>query len=143
MIIQQLSVFIENKQGRLMAAADVLAKSGVNISALSLADTSDFGILRLIVDDPEKSRQALVASGVTVRVTDVIAVAMDDTPGGMLGALSLFADAGISVEYMYACVAHVTGKALMILRVDKTDAAEKLLNDRGLNTVSPSDIYRI
>lgn len=143
MIIQQLSVFIENKQGRLMAAADVLAKSGVNISALSLADTADFGILRLIVDDPEKSRQALVASGITVRVTDVLAVAMDDTPGGMLGVLSLFAEQGISIEYMYACVAHVSGKALMILRVGDNDKAEKLLAAHGLGNVSPADIYRI
>ena len=102
MIVKQLSVFLENKQGRLCAATDVLAKAGINISALSLADTAEFGILRLIVDQPELARDVLTESGVVVRISEVIAVAMNDAPGGAGGILHLLSEAGINVEYMYA-----------------------------------------
>ena len=98
MVIKQLSVFLENKPGRLCAATDVLAKEGINISALTLADTSEFGVLRMIVDQPEKARQVLMDSGVIVRLSDVIAVAMNDAPGGAVGILHLLSEAGVSED---------------------------------------------
>ena len=143
MIIKQLSVFLENKPGRLCAAIDVLAKEGINISALTLADTSEFGILRMIVDQPEKARQVLIDSGVVVRLSDVIAVAMDDAPGGAVGILHILSEAGLNVEYMYACVGKVTGKALMIIRTDDAEAATGTLRRGGYGDINPADVYRI
>jgi len=142
MIVKQLSVFLENKQGRLCAATDVLAKNGINISALSLADTAEFGILRLIVDRPDEARRVLMEEGIVVRVSDVIAVAMDDTPGGAMDILHALAQAGINVEYLYASIGR-SGKALMIVRVDDNENAERVLHDGGFHDVHPSEIYRI
>ena len=135
MIIKQLSVFLENKEGRLFAAADVLAKNNINIRALSLADTSEFGILRLIVDRPEEGKAVLAETGVVVRVTDVLGILMDDVPGGTLGALHLMADAGINVEYMYACVGQKSGKAIMVMQVSNLERAETVLRESGFATV--------
>ena len=142
MIVKQLSVFLENKQGRLCAATDVLAKNGINISALSLADTAEFGILRLIVDRPDEARRVLMEEGIVVRVSDVIAVAMDDTPGGAMDILHALAQAGINVEYLYASIGR-SGKAIMIVRVDDDENAERILHDGGFHDVHPSEIYRI
>ena len=135
MIIKQLSVFLENKKGRLFAVADVLAKNNVNIRALSLADTSEFGILRLIVDQPEEGKRVLSEHGVVVRVSNVLGVLMDDVPGGTLDALHLLANEDINVEYMYACVGQNTGKAIMVMQVNKLDAAEDALRRGGFSTV--------
>jgi hypothetical protein len=143
MIIKQLSVFLENKPGRLCAATDVLAKEGINISALTLADTSEFGILRMIVDQPELARDVLTQSGVIVRLSNVIAVAMDDAPGGAVGILHLLSEAGLNVEYMYACVGKLSGKALMIIRTDDTEAAASTLRRGGYGDINPAEIYRI
>ena len=142
MIVKQLSVFLENKQGRLCAATDVLAKNGINISAPSLADTAEFGILRLIVDRPDEARRVLMEEGIVVRVSDVIAVAMNDTPGGAVDILHALAQAGINVEYLYASIGR-SGKALMIVRVDDDENAERVLHDGGFHDVHPSEIYRI
>ncbi len=131
MIIKQLSVFLENKKGRVCAAADVLAQNAVNIRALSLADTSEFGILRLIVDRPEDGKKALNSEGMIVRLTDVLSLTMNDAPGGTLGVLRALAENGISVEYMYAGVSKLSGKAFMIIQADDLEAAEKLLVSRG------------
>lgn len=143
MVIKQLSVFLENKPGRLCAATDVLAKEGINISALTLADTSEFGVLRMIVDQPEKARQVLMDSGVVVRLSDVIAVAMDDAPGGAVGILHLLSEAGLNVEYMYACVGNLSGKALMIIRTDDTEVASDTLHRNGYGDINPAEVYRI
>ena len=143
MIIKQLSVFLENKKGRLFAAADTLAQNGINIRALSLADTSEFGILRLIVDQPEHGKEVLAQSGVIVRITNVLGVLMDDVPGGTLGALHLMADAGINVEYMYACVGKLSGKAIMVIRTDNPDLATEILECNGYADIKPEDVYRI
>ncbi len=133
MIIKQLSVFLENKKGRICAAADVLAKNDINIRALSLADTSEFGILRLIVDKPEEGKKVLNDEGIVVRVTDVLSLTMDDTPGGTLGVLRLLAESGISVEYMYACVGKESGKAFMIIQAEELEAAEGILRRNGFS----------
>lgn len=143
MIIKQLSVFLENKQGRLCAATDIIAKSGVDISALSLADTAEFGILRLIVDQPERAQEALRQAGIVVSITRVVAVAMDDVPGGAVGILNLFSRADLNVEYMYACVGRVSGQALMVVRTDDVERAETVLQENGFNHILPTDIYRI
>lgn len=143
MLIKQLSVFLENKQGRLYAAIDVLGKNNIDISALSLADTSEFGILRLLVDRPEAAQKALTEAGIVVKITNVVAVAMDDVPGGTTGILNLLASNGTNIEYMYACVGKVTGKALMVIRTDDVERTEKLLHDSGYGNLDPNDIYRI
>lgn len=143
MIIKQISVFVENKKGRLAAITDILAENDVDISALSLADTSDFGILRLIVDKPDVAQEALTKAGVTVKITDVIAVVMDDVPGGVAQALKVVSDNDISIEYMYACVGKTTGKALMVIRTEDINRAEKILCENGFGKVNPAYIYRI
>ena len=140
MITKQLSVFLENKKGRICAAADILAQSHVNIRALSLADTSEFGILRLIVDKPDEGKQALNDAGIVVRVTNVLALTMDDTPGGTLGVLRLLAESGISVEYMYAYVGKTTGKAFMIIQAEELEAAEEILRRNGFMRADVSEI---
>ena len=140
MIIRQLSVFLENKPGRLCAAIDELAKAGVNISALSLADAAEYGILRLIVDQPDVAKEVLTASGVIVKTHRVIALAMHDEPGGAGTILHLLAGAGVNIEYMYACVGHVTGKALMVVRTDNAEKAEQALLAGGFIEINPADI---
>lgn len=143
MMITQLSVFLENKPGRLLAVVDLLGKNGIDISALSLADSEKFGVLRLIVDQPDRAKEILSESGVIATKSRVFALAMDDAPGGMTGILRVLADAGISVEYMYACVGRVSGKALMVVRVDEGDKAEGILHENGYADINPADIYRI
>ena len=140
MITKQLSVFLENKKGRICAAADILAQSNVNIRALSLADTSEFGILRLIVDKPDEGKKALNDAGIVVRVTNVLALTMDDTPGGTLGVLRLLAESGISVEYMYAYVGKTSGKAFMIIQAEELEAAEEILRRNGFTQAEVSEI---
>lgn len=140
MITKQLSVFLENKKGRICAAADVLAQNNVNIRALSLADTSEFGILRLIVDKPEEGKRVLNEAGIVVRVTNVLSLTMDDTPGGTLGVLRVLAESGISVEYMYAYVGKTTGKAFMIIQAEELDAAEEILRRHGFSEADMSEI---
>lgn len=131
MIIKQLSVFLENKQGRMCAVADLLAQNHINIRALSLADTSNFGILRLIVDKPEEGKKVLSEAGIIVRVTDVLSLTMEDTPGGTLAALRLLAESGIGVEYMYAFAGKNDGEAFMIIQTEEPDAAEGILQRGG------------
>lgn len=142
MIIKQLSVFLENKRGRLAAVMRTLADHGIDVSALSLADTTDFGVLRLIVNRPEEGKRALQESGVTVKITDMVAVVMEDAPGGA-AAISLLAEHDIPIEYMYACVGRVSGKALMVARVEEPERAEALLRAHQATVLSPDEIYRI
>lgn len=143
MIIKQLSVFVENKKGRLLAITEALAKNDIDISSLSLADTAEFGILRLIVNKPEEAKKVLNDTGVVVKITDVVAVVMEDAPGGVSAALKVISDNDISVEYMYACVGKTSGKALMVIRTEDVQRAEKVLSDTGFANVNPADIYRI
>lgn len=143
MIARQLSVFLENKPGRLCAATDALAREGINLSALTLADTSEFGILRLLVDQPDRAKEILTESGVTVRLTDVLVVAMDDAPGGAVGILHLLSEAGLNIEYMYACVGRESGKAIMVIRTDDTELAADILHRGGYGDINPAEVYRI
>jgi hypothetical protein len=143
MTVRQLSVFLENKPGRLCAATDILAKEGINLSALTLADTSEFGILRLIVDQPDRARDVLMDAGIVVRISDVLAIAMDDAPGGAVGILHLLSSAGLNVEYIYACVGKQSGKALMVIRTDDIELAEDILHRGGYGDINPADVYRL
>lgn len=131
MAIQQLSVFVENTPGSLAEITEVLAGENIDIRALSIADTSDFGILRPIVDRPEEARDALKGRGFTVSINDVIGIGVDDRPGGLSKALRLLGESGLVVEYLYAYVSRVDGLAYGILRMDDNAAAEKLLAENG------------
>ncbi len=140
---EQISVFLENKAGRLCEVTGVLAEAQVNIRALALADTSDFGVLRLIVDDTEKAKTALKTAGFTVGKTEVLAVAVPDRPGGLHEILDLLQSAGINVEYMYAFV-NVTGEnAVMIFRFDETEKAITTLQARGFNILDGQQVYSL
>ncbi|MDF2838651.1 MAG: amino acid-binding domain protein [Evtepia sp.] len=143
MLIEQISVFIENQPGRLTEVADVLAKNNVDITALSLADTSDFGILRLIVDQPDVAQVALRENGFIVKSTEVLAVAMDDQPGGLACVLHAIKDAGISIEYMYAFVGKHDGKAVVVMRVSDLDASILALKNDTSTVVNARDIYNV
>ena len=143
MIVEQISVFIENKEGRLLEIAEVLAQNNIDISALSLADTEEYGVLRMIVSDPYKAKEALLAHGVIGKVTDVLAVVISDKPGGFCQALKQISESGISVKYMYACTSHKKGKALMILSVSDLQKAEDVVKQSGQDIDDPTEIYRI
>ncbi len=142
MLVKQVSAFIENKAGRLNEIADVLAKSNIDISALTLADTTDYGIVRMIVCDPEKAVNVLRESGVICKITETLAIAIDDTPGGFAKVLKTLTDNSIEIKYMYACISHEKDKALMIVSVDDPEKADKLIASTDAGKVNPSDIYR-
>jgi hypothetical protein len=141
MRIQQLSVFVENKPGHLIVPCRLLADAGVNIVTLSLADTQQFGVLRLIVRQWQKAREVLEAAGLVVAVTEVLAVEVPDQPGGLAGLLEVFERAGINVEYMYAFTARMGNCAVMIFRFSDLDAAIAALTRAGINPVSPITLY--
>ena len=143
MLVKQISVFLENKPGRLSEAAEVLAKNGIDISALSLADTDEYGVLRMIVSDPDKAKNALSESGVICKVTDALVVAIDDRPGGFSESLRILTDNGIDVKYMYACVSREQGKAIMVLSVADPAKADELIRNTESSNVDPTLIYRI
>lgn len=140
--MKQLSVFVENKIGRLSAVLEVLKENDVDISALSLADTSEYGILRLVVDKPDIALEALKASGVMVKCTEVIAAAMDDAPGGLATLLSLLSDANVGIEYMYAFIGKEEGKAWTVLRVDDIEGATAVFAANGISMHDDYENYR-
>lgn len=127
MYTTQLSVFVENKFGRLSEILNVLSEHNINISALSMADTSEFGILRMIVDDTEKAKIVLKESGVIVKASTVIAIDIDDTPGCLAKIVEKLKNGGVSIEYTYAFLGREHNSAQVVLRVDDTEKAEKLL----------------
>lgn len=143
MKVKQISIFLENKKGRLYEALDRLAKADINIRALSVADTSEFGILRLIVPDPDKAKKALEKSKFTVRENDVIAVGVPDTPGGLAGVLKVLNDADINVEYVYAFVAKTAEKAVVVLRTENINAGIKALKEAGVTVLAPEQVYHL
>ena len=140
MFIKQLSIFVENKAGRLQSIINALSENDVNISALSIADTTDFGILRIIVDNPDKAKLVLKGMGVISKATDVVAVYIDDRSGGLAKVLNLVSDAGIGIEYMYAFLGRTEGKALMVLKADDEEKLEKVLTDNGVELATQEEI---
>lgn len=143
MTVKQISVFIENKIGGLATITDVIAKAGVNIRALSIADASDFGILRLIVDDVFKAGNALKENGLVYSVTDVLAVAGDDTPGSIAKIVDVLAQAGIGIDYGYAFFAKKENLAYMIVRVEDMEQARKVLRENGIHVADEDEIASI
>jgi hypothetical protein len=142
MKVKQISVFLENKSGRLATVTRILGENGINIRALSLADTTDFGILRLIVDNPDQAWQVLKANDFTVSGTEVIAVQMSDRPGGLARVLQTLEDIRINIEYMYAFVGRSGEDAVVVFRVEAIDRAIELLQQAGINLLQAEEISR-
>ncbi len=143
MKVEQISIFIENKSGRLAEVARVLGEQKVNIRALSLADTSDFGILRLLVDNTDVALKALKGGGFTVNKTEVVAVEVPDQPGGLCNILQVLDEAEVNVEYMYAFVERNAGNAVIIFRFDEIDNAIGTLQDKGVSILSGEKLYSL
>ena len=143
MKVEQISVFLENKPGALAEVTCILGESGVNIRALSLADTKDFGILRLIVNDNEKAREILGRKGLTVRKTEVVAVEVPDRPGGLAEILKVLFEADINVEYLYAFVQQSGQNAIIIFRFDETDRAIEVLSKKQFKILEGKKVYAL
>jgi len=141
MKVEQISIFIENKSGRLAVISRLLAEAGINIRALSLADTSDFGILRLIVNDVEKAKSVLKANDFTVNKTEVVAVEVPDSPGGLSHILNVLDAGQINVEYMYAFGERCGGNAVIIFRFDDADKAIETLKGSGVLILEGERLY--
>jgi len=141
MKIKQISIFLENKSGRLAGITKTLGDHHINIRALSIADTTDFGILRLIVGAPEEAIGILKAEGFTVSETDVIAVEIPDKPGGLSEILQFLDTGKINIEYMYAFVGKSHEKAVVVFRVEDADGAIRLLQQKGVSLLSSDQIY--
>lgn len=140
MYIKQISVFVENKAGRLAEITALIAEKGINVKALSVSDTTDFGILRLVVDKPDEAIVLLKEAGLTVSLNNVIAIAVQDIPGGFASVVKVLADAQITVEYIYAFIARTEGSGYAILKVNNDEAAAGALDEAGIQTLSEADI---
>jgi hypothetical protein len=141
--IEQVSVFVENKQGALKDILDVLADAGIDIRAISIADTTDFGILRMIVPDPDRALGLLKSKGVAASKTEVTGCRLADKPGALRDILSALHDASISVEYVYAFVTRRAEDAYVIIRVEDNGLAQSVLQDAGHGIISPKEIYSL
>ena len=139
----QISVFLENKSGRLAELTSALAKASVNVRALSLAETIDYGVLRLIVDKPAEARKALSEAGFTVTETEVVAVEMPDRPGGLAGIVDLVTQSGLNIEYLYAFVGQRGENAVVIFRIDDVKAAVAALQQGGARILSADELSAI
>ncbi|PKL91706.1 MAG: hypothetical protein CVV21_06685 [Candidatus Goldiibacteriota bacterium HGW-Goldbacteria-1] len=143
MKIVQLSVFLSNEKGRLFDVMDTLADAKINIRALSLAETADFGVLRMIVNDNEKAMDALKKNNIVVKTTEIIAVEVPDRPGGLAGVLAVFKESGVNIEYMYAFVEKKGNNALMVFRVDNIDLGIEALTDKKIKILQGKEIKNI
>lgn len=141
MLVKQISVFLENKSGRLADVTRTLADNNINICALSIADTTDFGILRLIVNKPEEAEKILSENEFTVSCTSVIAIGVEDKPGGLAKALDVLHQNSISIEYMYAFVGKTGNEAFVILRAENPDEAVKTLSNCDISLIPSQQVY--
>ncbi|MDR0375296.1 MAG: ACT domain-containing protein [Treponema sp.] len=135
MELKQITVFLENKVGRLGEVTRVLAEAGVNMRAISIADTADFGILRIIVDQHDKALQALNEAGFTTRITIIAAVEVEDEPGGLARVMELFQKSQVNIEYLYASLENKAGKAVVIFKLADHEKGLQILKDNGLSMV--------
>ena len=142
MKIHQLSVFLENKPGQLRTACEVLAKARINLVTLSLADTVQFGILRLVIEDWQKAKTVLETAGCVVKVTEVLAIEVADQPGGLAQILEIVDHAGLNIEYMYAFTEKRGGKAALVFRFENADTAEQALKANGINMMGDVELFR-
>ena len=143
MSLKQLTIFVENKQGTLVAITDTLAKHNVNIRALSIADTQDFGILRLIVNDNDTALKTLADEGYLIKTTDVVGVKIGDAPGKLSTALNVLDENNINMEYLYAFMARTEKHAYVVLRVENNSAAESALEKAGFHLITDADIAKL
>lgn len=143
MAIKQLTVFVENKQGSLVSITDTLSKHNINLRALSIAETQDFGILRLIVNDEVTAEKILKEEGYLIKITDIIGVKIGDEPGKLSSALKVLDDNKINMEYLYAFMAHTEKHAYVVIRVENNDAAEIALSNAGFKLVTQADVDKL
>ncbi|MCX7923230.1 MAG: acetolactate synthase [Clostridia bacterium] len=143
MLVKQISVFLENKSGRLAEVTKTLGSNNIDISALSIADTTDFGILRLIVNKPELAEGILKESGFTVSCTNVVAIAVADEPGGLAAALEVLDSESIGIEYMYAFVGKTSNQALVILRVEAPEKGIEELTKNNIKVLTSEEVYKL
>ena len=143
MAIKQLTVFVENKQGALVHITKALSENNINLRALSIAETEDFGILRLIVNDQEKAQKVLAENDYLIKVTDVVGVKIGDAPGKLSAALAVLDEQKINMEYLYAFMARTEKHAYVVLRVEDNAMAEKALTDAGFKMISEADINKL
>ena len=141
MKVKQISVFLENKSGRLAKVTQLLGDNNINIRALSIADTTDFGILRLIVNEPVKAWQVLKEGEYTVSETEIIAIGIPDHPGGLAGILKTLDECKVNIEYMYAFVGRSGSDAVVVFRVEEIDRAVKLLKEAGVKLLGGEEVY--
>lgn len=140
MAIKQLSIFVQNREGALVSVTDAIAKANVDIRAMSVADTNDFGIFRLIVTDYDSAKAALEDANCFVSITEVVGVAVEDEPGALAKVVKVLADHNINIEYMYAFITVSKKYAYVVLRVEDNAAAEQILVENGVKLVSEEDI---
>jgi len=143
MKITQISTFLENKKGRLYEVTELLGKNKINIRALTIAESEDFGVLRMVVDNPKKALEVLKKNGFVSSFTDIIAVEVDDQPGGLSKILKTFNDNNVNVEYMYGFVEKASDKALLVFRFDDTDKAITVLNKNKIKIVGTEGIENL
>ena len=143
MAIKQLTVFVENKQGALVSITDTLAKNNVNIRALSIAETNDFGISRLIVNDESTAVKTLSEQGYLIKVTEVVGVKIGDAPGKLTAALNVIDKAGINMEYLYAFMSRTEKHAYVVLRVEDNEIAENALENAGFHIITDADVQKL
>ena len=143
MALKQLTVFVENKQGTVVAVTDTLAAHDINIRALSIAETDGFGILRLIVNDEEKAEKVLTEAGYLIKITEVVGVKIGDAPGKLSYVLRTLADAGINIEYLYAFMARTERHAYVVLRVENNEETEAVLENAGLHIITEADVNKL
>ncbi len=143
MAIRQLTVFVENKQGAVGTITEILSKKNVNIRALSIAETQDFGILRLIVDDEETAKKTLAEENYLTKMTDVVGVKIGDAPGKLAGALKVLGENKINIEYLYAFMARTEKHAYVVLRVEDNNKAETALEAAGYHIITEADVNKL
>jgi hypothetical protein len=142
MKIKQLSLFLENKPGHLSAICQALSRANINIVTLSLADTQQFGILRLIIQDPDRAKDVLEAKGFVVNVTEVVATEVADRPGGLAEVLTVLEQSSVNIEYMYAFTFRRGNKAVLVFRFDDPDRAISVLAGKGINVLGAVDLFK-
>jgi len=143
MKIKQLSIFLQNRMGSLSKPLEVLTVANINIRAMCMADTSEFGILRLVVDDPEKGKEALEENNFLIKITEIIGVEMNDTPGGLTTVLDIIKDNLIDLEYLYAFSHDKEGKAILLLHADDIDKLISVLQENNILLVSAEEVYNL
>ena len=143
MKIKQLSIFLQNRMGSLAKPLEVLTVADVNIRAMCMADTSEFGILRLVVDNPEKGKEALEQNNFLVKMTEIIGVEMNDAPGGLTSVLNTIKDNNIDLEYLYAFTHYKKDKAILLLHTDDIDRLINVLNENNITIVPSEEVYNL